>query len=329
MTTVKGVVRSFGATVRAIEREQQRKAREAAKRFKEQQKIQAIEDARQAVEDYNFYVDMLQSVHKNCTASVDWESIKSQPKPAEPKIFKNFELKAREKLKNYKPSTLDKLFGSAKKKVVKLEDSVQKAIRKDKKQNDLNYEQFKKELEDWKELQNIAKGISEKNPEDYKRAIEYFNPFSDIAELGSKISFSFSEDLVDIDLFVNSLEVIPDYELRQTSTGKLSKKNMAKSKFNELYQDHICSAVIRIAREVLAYLPLEIVRVNAVSELLNTKTGHKEEKPILSVIIPIATLKNLNLDTIDPSDSMQNFVHKMKFVKTSGFKAVEKAELER
>ena len=39
---------------------------------------------------------------------------------------------------------------------------------------------------------------------------------------------------MDIDFHVNSLEVIPDYELKQTTTGKLSKKDMPKSKFKEL-----------------------------------------------------------------------------------------------
>ena len=129
--------------------------------------------------------------------------------------------------------------------------------------------------------------------------------------------------------FVNSEEAIPNYELKQTSTGKLSRKDMSKSKFNELYQDHICSSVIRIAREVFAYVPVEYARINAVSNLLNSATGHMEEQPILSVIIHPETINELNLDTIDPSDSMKNFVHNMKFNKTSGFSVVEKVELKK
>ncbi len=329
MTTLKGVVRSYGATIRRIEREQQRRTREAAKRFKEQQKLQAIADASQAVDDYTAYVDVLQSIHKNCTESVDWNLIKSQPKPEEPEVTNNHELVARNRLKNFKPSVFDKLFGSAKKKTKRFEKEVELSIEKDKKLNDLNFEKFKNELKNWEELQNMAKGVSSHNLESYRQTIEYFQPFSDIGELGSKLMFSFSEDMIDIDLHVNSLEIIPDYELRQTATGKLSKKNMAKSKFNELYQDHICSAVIRIAREVFAYLPPEFVKINAISELLNSKTGHLEEKPILSVIISSKTLDKLNLDSIDPSDSMQNFVHNMNFSRTTGFKEVKKVELEK
>ena len=36
------------------------------------------------------------------------------------------------------------------------------------------------------------------------------------------------------------------------------------------------------------------------------------------------TIEKLNLDMIDPSDSMRNFIHNMNFKKTSGFTAVER-----
>ncbi len=98
---------------------------------------------------------------------------------------------------------------------------------------------------------------------------------------------------------------------------------------SKLYQDHICSASMRIAREVFAYLPIDYARINAVSKIVNTKTGHLEEQPILSVLYLPKTIESLNLDTIDPSDSMQNFVHTMNFNKIRGFSVVEKAELKR
>lgn len=104
---------------------------------------------------------------------------------------------------------------------------------------------------------------------------------------------------------------------------------MPKTRFNELYQDHICSASIRVAREVFAYLPINYARINAVAKIVNTKTGHLEEQPILSVIFPPETINNLNLRTIDPSDSMHNFVHNMNFNKTKGFSVVERVVLER
>ncbi|MCK4663750.1 MAG: hypothetical protein KAT68_12840 [Bacteroidales bacterium] len=327
MATVKGVMRSYGAAVRNIEREQQRQAREAAKRFKEQQKIQEIQNAEQAVKDWTHYVEMLQSVHKTCTESINWNQIKNTPEPKEPNRELINENKAQNKIINFKPSIFDKIFGSTQKKIDRLKEQLAQAKKKDDEEYELKYNQYLKELNNWGELHEIATGIDNKDTEAYKNALQYFNPFAEIGELGTQISFDFENNHIDINIHVNSEDVIPNYELKQTSTGKLSKKNMTQSKFNELYQDHICSSVIRVAREVFAYLPLEYARINAMSKILNSTTGHLEKQPILSVILLPETIENLNLDTIDPSDSMQNFVHNMKFNKTKGFSSVEKVEL--
>ena len=70
--------------------------------------------------------------------------------------------------------------------------------------------------------------------------------------------------------------------------------------------------------------PIEMVIIHAIGNLLNSKTGHLEDKPIISVAIPRKTLETFNFEMLDPSDSMENFVHKMTFKKTKGFEAVEK-----
>jgi len=57
--------------------------------------------------------------------------------------------------------------------------------------------------------------------------------------------------------------------------------------------------------------------------MVNTNTGHMEMTPILSVAIPRTTLDKLRITTIDPSDAMDNFVHKMSFKKYEGFFPIE------
>lgn len=44
---------------------------------------------------------------------------------------------------------------------------------------------------------------------------------------------------------------------------------MPKTRFNELYQDHVFSAILRIAKETFSYFPVNFVRINAMSMLLN------------------------------------------------------------
>lgn len=329
MTTLKGAMRSYGATVRRIERNQQRNARESAKRFKEQQKLEEIGNAQQAVSDWEDYVKTIQSIHKNCTEPVNWKLIKNEEKPIKPtEEFKN-EIFAKTKLINFKPSFFDKIFGSTQKKINRLTEALEQAKVKDKNENDLNHSQYLSEVQNWEELIDISVGIENKDVEAYKKALQYFNPFSDIGELGTKISFNFEKNHIDIDLHINSLDIIPDYILSQTSMGKLSKKSMPKTRFNELYQDYVCSSILRVAREVFAYLPIEYARINAVSQIVNSKTGHLEEQAIVSTIIPPGTINQLKLESIDPSDSMQNFVHNMSFNKTKGFNVVKKVELKK
>jgi len=180
---------------------------------------------------------------------------------------------------------------------------------------------------DWKEAQKLATRITNGESSAYLEAIEETNPFSDISVLGSLLSFAITDSsTIEVVLRVNDDDAIPSEIKSQLKSGKLSAKKMPKAVFYELYQDYICSCSLRVARETFALLPVDMVIVNAIGKILNTKTGYIEEQPILSVAIPGQTLETLSLDTIDPSDSMGNFVHNMNFKKTSGFRAVEKID---
>ena len=331
MTTFRGVLRSYNAAVRRSEREDKRRAREAAKRFKEQQKMQELEDAQSAVEEWEEYVEVLQTIHKTSNDPVDWHELLNTPKPEAP-IYSNVHTaEIQYRIDNFKPSLLDKLvfdrfFSSVEKKKKNLEQLLTGAIQKDEMRHAENVEKHKRECEELDYLKSMAKGVIAKEAEHHKNAIEYFDPLSDISCLGSQIEMQFENELVDVSIQVHSDELIPDYTLSQTSTGKLSKKKMTKSAFNELYQDHVCSAVLRVGRELFNYLLVPCVRVNAVAEMLNTQTGYMEKQPILSVIVTRETLDKMNLDAIDPSDSMSNFIHAMKFKKTEGFQPVAKVD---
>lgn len=324
MVTINGFIRSYGAAVRRAERNQQRKTREAAKLFKEQQKQHEFHNAAQAVKEWNDYVQILKSIHKAASEKIDWPEIKNEAKPVEPRYLNAKEIMAQQRVDNFKPNFFDKIFGASKRKIANLKNQVVQAKSRDEKDYETALNEYKVRLTDWVELQDIATGIDVKSTESYLAAIKYFEPFADISELGSQIKFSFEQNHIEIDLDTNSIDIIPDYELRQTSTGKLSKKSMSKTNFYELYQDHICSCVLRIAREVFAYLPIDFAIINALSEMVDSQSGHLEKKVILSIKVLPETIDKLNLELIDPSDSMRNFIHNMNFKKTSGFQEVER-----
>jgi predicted deacylase len=81
-----------------------------------------------------------------------------------------------------------------------------------------------------------------------------------------------------------------------------------------------------VAREIYAYIPVDFVFINAITKMLDPTSGHLENTTIVSVAIPPATLKNIRFETVDPSDSMRNFIHNMKFSKSGGFSKVEKID---
>jgi hypothetical protein len=326
MATFNGFMRSAIATGRRIERAQQRSSRQAAAAYKQQQKVQELNNNAQQFKIYNDYITAIQSVHKDCSEVVDWNSFLLMPEPQKvTKKYKNEEL-AQYKLENYKPSFFDRLFNAENKKREKLSNQILIAKKKDDDEFSNLQSKYESDYQNWKDIQDLTKRIINKDPEAYRTAIQEFEPFSDIGELGSSINFSINSDYVVVNLFVRSAEVVPNYELKLTSTGKLSQKNLPKGRFYEIYQDYVCSCLLRIAREMFALLPLKMVFINAVGELLNTSTGLQEEQTIVSIAIPPTTLNKLNFSSIDPSDSLSNFVTKMKFNKTNGFQPVEKID---
>ena len=55
--------------------------------------------------------------------------------------------------------------------------------------------------------------------------------------------------------------------------------------------------------------------------------GNNAKHYILSVFIEKEKLSQINFDMIDPSDSMQNFIYNMKFLKTKGFQPIDRLEI--
>jgi len=321
MVTFRQVARTYVYLARAAERDRNRQAKESSRLYKEQIKQNEIENVTETIRRYEDYIKVLMSVHKNCADKIDWQQIIEDD---EPLVEKNnlHEDAAQKILNDFTPSFFEKIFGS-KKKTQSLEQAIEQAKIQDKK----DFDTAKETYADWQKIHEIANGVLAKNPQSYADALNYFEPFSSIDSFGSRIHMSFEKDYAEIELHVNDSEVIPDYIVSITKTGKLSKKDMPKSKFNELYQDYVCGGLLRVARETLAHLPIQTVVVHAMAKMVNTATGHLEDVAIVSSIVPLETLNSLNFETLDPSDSMKNFLHNMKFSKINGFSQVDKLNI--
>lgn len=320
----KGTVRTFGAIARSMEREARRQQRELERQQKELSKMQELERAQYEVNLYQNHIDVIKSIHKDCGNVWDWQKIGSSDPPNEPTNQHKNEYQAQRALDSYTPTFFDKLLGKTEKKRTILLRNFEQAKEADKAEHQKAIEDFKRRYEEWRELTEVAGKLIKGDVDAYLKAIEEANPFEEIQQVGSAVEYEVvDKDLIVCTLHVRDGKVIPTEVKSVLKSGKLSVKPMPTTKFNELYQDYVCSCVLRVARELFALLPIKMTIVNAVGRLLNTKTGHMEDMSIVSVAIPKETLENLNFDTIDPSDSMENFVHRMNFKKSMGFSCVE------
>ncbi|WP_415999621.1 hypothetical protein [Citrobacter portucalensis] len=324
----KGTVRSLQAASRRMERDAEKRRRELQKQQKAYARMAELEQAEYEVDVWNNYIDVLQSIHKGCGDSIDWLGIDPADAPAQPIFSGNREEKARQLLQSYKPGYLSRLLKIDRKKKQKLNDAIEEAKKHD--QEDFNslYQQWQQDFAHHERLSEIAAGVLKGQPQARINAIEYFAPFDELSELGSSIHFCIDESsgVLQVTLNVHGETLIPSEIKSLLKSGKLSVKKMPIGKRNELLQDYICSCILRVARELFNLLSDDMVIVTAVDKLLNTATGYQEEQPILSVAVTRKALDKLNMDTIDPSDSMVNFVHHMNFKKTTGFGPVQAIE---
>ncbi len=322
---VKGFVRSAKASIKQAERNARRRHRELERQRQQYENMQALAMAQYEVDCYENKLDLLSSIHKECGNTWNWGFIRESNPPPQPVKSTQNENIARANLENFKPGFASKLFGGSDQHRNKLVKAVEDARWLDASAYQDALEKYQQDYRGWEAIRNLAARILANDREAYAQAIREINPFQELSQLGSAISFSVNERLsIEVDIRPNGEDVIPSETKSVLKSGELSVKKMPKERFYELYQDYVCGCALRVARELFALLPVEMVFVHALVKLLNPQTGHLTEMPVLSAAIPRQTLFTLNFEMLDPSDSMANFLYKMNFKKTKGFGAVQK-----
>ena len=291
--------------------------RELEKAQRQQEKLQEMERNRLEVELYENKLEMIHSIHKECSDAIDWYGQKNASPPFSVGSKGPSERTALLNLENYKPSLLDKLFKRSEAKLEQLRTKVAEAKLED------------EELyADWQASVEMAQRIVDQDIDAYLEAINVYYPLDDLSEFGSGFEFFIENpNCLEVEFDVHTEDVVPDHVKTLTKTGKVSTKAMTKTMYYDIQQDYVCSCVIRIAREMFALLPINVILIHCLDEQLNTATGHNEKAVILSVKIERETLNQLNFEAIDCSDSLANFEHNMVFRKTSGFKQVKKVSV--
>ncbi|WP_197076535.1 DUF4236 domain-containing protein [Domibacillus indicus] len=223
---------------------------------KEMVKQEELQQAKYEVEMYENQIDVIHSIHKECDDFFDWKEISQSSHPYDHNEIGEHEKEAQQKLEQFTPSFMQKILKSADKEKQKLEDDVTAA----RDQDSLEYKELQRTIE-------IARKILSEDVDTYFQVIEELSPLDDLLEFGSGFEF-FIEDpkTLEVEFNVLSKNVIPTHIKSLTKTGKLSVKEMPKTKYFDITQDYVCSCAIRIARDMFAILPFETVVVHALDE---------------------------------------------------------------
>ena len=314
-------------TLRSVNAELNRQARASEKRHRQNLKEQQREDAYNIVQDQDDYFHRITSLHQKCRASLNWDKIEASKPPKMPIPDTPLTDKAVQALENFKPNFLVRLLSLQGVRRKRLEEQITKSKQIDAENLAQTMKAYEKRKQTWDKNQDLLKRLKT----DGNALIEALQEHLNISDLpiGKLVEFEVSDEM-QVDVYLTVLpfeEIVPNelYSLRQS--GTLSTKKIPKGKGLELYQDHVCSALLRAARETLGVIPVDFIRANALVHGVNTQTGHLENQIILSAVVVRETLKSLKLNNIDPSDSMNNFVFNTNFKKTKGFEVVEKVDI--
>jgi len=188
----KSTLRSIAAAQRRSEREAVRRRRELNAQRQRVQKMHELERALFEYQEYENYIDVLLSVHKESSDKWDWEAIYSSVPPVAPTPFqyKVRETSARAALNAYRPSAFSKLLKRSETERGRLAEAVDAASREDEREYQAELQTYEQDYADWEARRELADRMLECDPEAYIDAIRQTDPFSDIRELGSSRQLS-------------------------------------------------------------------------------------------------------------------------------------------
>jgi len=321
----RSLIRSIESSARKSERDSIRRQNELERRRKAYEKMEENDKAAFEVEEYESKVEQLITMHQDCCEKVNWKKVVEKEPMIKPIYSSENENAAKKILADYKPTILEKML---KKKyefhIKELNDNILTGIKNDEDNYASKMENYSRESIEHLKLVELAKKVLNGDKAGYIEAIKEFDPFSELSNLGSSLKFSIKDEKnVNVEILVKGDQAIPKQVKSLLKSGKLSIKDMPIGKFNELYQDYVCSAILRVGRETFSLLPINSIIITAKAKMLDSSTGKLIEQPVLSALFQRETFDQIDFLKIDPSDAMKNFKHSMGFKKTIGLSPVE------
>jgi hypothetical protein len=266
---------------------------------KEQERQNQLRLARESAEESKARIEELKSAHKACSAPIDWRALAASLPPAPVSLTHWAERSADRRTR------LLTLFEAPS---AQLPNMVS-ALAEDSDRFHSAQQAFQEDALEQADSNALAQGILQGDSKSYRRVLREISYNSMAPPGGIAVDFEIhSPHLVEAKITAQGSAILPPEVQTLTSTGKLSTKAMPRIQFVELYQDYVCSWVLRVAREVHALLPVKAVLITAYSA-----DGLPALSPVLSTIIHRKQMEKLPFDTLDPSDALDGLQTRTNF----------------
>jgi hypothetical protein len=181
-------------TLRAIEADYHRAQRNAARRRKELMRLQKeqahrdeLRHSAHEVEVYENHVEVLTSLHKDCSEPLDWNAIAYQPHPEEPAVIHVEEVKARAAFDAYVPNFVIKLLGLTNWRKKKLALAVEAGKAADEQATAEAQAQHRADTKEWERQTSLGKGVLAAHRQAVDAVLNQSRPFAEVLELGWQV----------------------------------------------------------------------------------------------------------------------------------------------
>jgi hypothetical protein len=248
-------------------------------------------------------LDLLLSVHKEQGPTWDWSAVAASLPPHCPEKTSYHEFRAKQRAALLQPDQREASVPVLEQAKSEDEEAYQHSVTA-----------YARDKADWEKLRHLSRRILAGEPQAYSEALVELSPLAEISELGSTLNFTVHDThLLECILRVNGVQAIPAEVKTLTSAGKLSVKPIPKARFHELYQDYICSCMLRVAREVFALLPVDALLITAAADSTDFRKGRPVEQPVLSALMTRTALAGFEFERLDPSNAMERLLHRGDF----------------
>lgn len=288
-----------------------------------QLRVDAREKAELDAAVFQNQISLLLSVHRECANAIDWWAVESssEPQPGWVDTRRSQQLYA--ELNSLQPTGIERLFGSSGRRQ-QLEQDLAQALAAEQQEVHRVHAEHMDALEHWRYLVALAQLVVVGDFRAYERVIEDSGCLDELAEYGCRAGYELvTPDVMAVSLTVSGPEVVPDEERGVSASGKATSKRMPATRRMEIYQDYVCGAALRAARELMAVLPVRGVLVHVASSILNPASGHSEMCWILSVYCPREAIASVNFEWVDASDLVGTFLHAMRISRGKGFARID------